>query len=118
MHHNSRLHCCGQSLILHEVVSFAQDEAIRLYKADTLVVGAPKPTPSSSEGTEEEGEQDCSDCKGYMPSAMSTQRRPTASVQRLSMMGCVCWCAVADDDLDTADQDYDDDDEEVEEEEQ
>lgn len=42
-------HAC--SCLLH-----TQDEAIRSYKADTLVVGAPKPSPTASEGSEEEGE--------------------------------------------------------------
>lgn len=32
------------------MLSILQDEAIRSYKLDTVVVGAPQPTPATSEG--------------------------------------------------------------------
>jgi hypothetical protein len=55
--------CCAAVLCgfvaLLSCVCKPQEDAIRNYKADTIVVGAPKPEPSESEGTEDDGACSC-----------------------------------------------------------
>lgn len=90
----------------HNTACLLQEAAIRTYKADCIVVGQPKPAPSSSEGTDD-GALSCRQHHQQHRTAAVVQRdcvRTPCAALPASPHACLPHhrLLAADDDLDSA----------------